>query len=75
MNLKGKGEHFEMSYSVSSKCNECEKSDKCVDAEIIRGTVDSIHMIGSEKGHLGSGTITIDCFNHVVIPVKETIDE
>lgn len=60
-----------MSYSVSNKCNECGKNDKCIDAAIISGAVDSIHMLGSEKGHLGAGTITIECNNSVVLPDKK----
>ena len=53
-----------MSYSFIRRCDTCTKVESCVDADIIGGAVSSIHSIGSDKGHLGGGSITLDCNYH-----------
>ena len=50
-----------MSYSVNQKCYRCKKFTKCMDGTIIQAAVSIIHSLGSEKGHLGGGSITHDC--------------
>ncbi|HEY3347145.1 MAG TPA: hypothetical protein VGK71_05935 [Nitrospirota bacterium] len=54
-----------MSYSVYSKCDNCKERAKCNDLDIIRGAVSTIHSLypGQERGHLGAGTVTIECNN------------
>lgn len=54
-----------MSYALIVKCGTCEKYKNCSDYHIFRGAIDTIHMIGSEKGHLGSGNVTVNCQNHM----------
>jgi hypothetical protein len=53
-----------MSYSEINKCGTCVKKDKCTDRDFIHAAVCGIHaMWPAEKGHLGSGTVTLDCRN------------
>ncbi len=52
-----------MSYSLVTKCFECEKANKCIDRYILDNAIGCIHIIGSERGHLGSGSIELDCQN------------
>ncbi len=54
-----------MSYSLFSKCFECKKKDECVDIYILENAISSIHIIGSDRGHLGSGSINLICQNLV----------
>jgi hypothetical protein len=57
------GGEEEMSYSLNTKCHDCKKSVECTDHEVIRGAVDTIHMIGYNKSHKGGGSIELDCQN------------
>jgi hypothetical protein len=61
-----------MSYSVDSKCSTCVHHEKCVDLAVIQGSVNTIHGINMysfrihstiNRGHLGGGTIIINCSN------------
>ena len=54
-----------MSYSLNHPCGDCTKEDKCLDRHFIQGGINGIHDVyPSEKGHLGSGTVTIECSQH-----------
>jgi hypothetical protein len=64
-----------MSYSLNDKCGGCKLFEECTDHELIRGAIDTIHHIGYDKSHRGSGTITIDCQNFVAQPTPEDIAE
>lgn len=52
-----------MSYSVISSCFNCRKKDVCTDQAKIQEAVNNIHQecLSSEKGHMGAGTIAIQC--------------
>ena len=52
-----------MSYSVTSPCHNCLKREKCTDHVKVQEAVDNIHhdCISSEEGHMGAGTIAIQC--------------
>ena len=52
-----------MSYSVSSPCYNCRKKEVCTDPVKVQEAVNSIHQdcISIEKGHMGAGTIAIQC--------------
>ena len=52
-----------MSYSVSSNCWNCLKKEKCTDHIKVQKAVNDIHVdcFSSESGHMGSGTIIIQC--------------
>jgi hypothetical protein len=61
-----------MSYLLSSKCKDCLKQDKCVDRHFVQGAIAGIHEVNSwsisenrcvNKGHLGCGTIELQCSN------------
>lgn len=52
-----------MSYSLNKKCKECTKKDKCSDSSVLEGAIYSIHMIGNDRGHLGGGSIDLNCQN------------
>lgn len=52
-----------MSYSLNMKCFQCKKSWKCVDPQVLGGAIFTIHSIGFEKGHLGGGSIDLNCQN------------
>jgi len=53
-----------MSYSLlGTDCFRCKKFDSCSDYHNIRGAIDTIHMVGNGKGHLGGGSVTLDCQN------------
>lgn len=56
-----------MSYSLESPCSKCTKEPECVDAQVIVGAIQTIHGLW-KKGHLGVGTIRIDCHHLVVKP-------
>ncbi len=64
-----------MSYSLRIKCGDCTKKDKCVDRNIISGAISGIHEIGSEKGHLGGGSIEINCSNLEVPAVEAPAED
>ena len=54
-----------MSYIQQNKCFSCTKEDKCNDRHFIDGAIQGIHSVWpAEKGHLGAGTIVLDCQNH-----------
>ena len=52
-----------MSYSLSSKCWDCTKSERCTDRHVISGAIHAIHFMpnGKDFGHLGYGTIDLNC--------------
>lgn len=52
-----------MSYSLEMKCGDCKYSDTCIDPQVLGGAVFTIHSIGKEKGHLGGGSVNLDCKN------------
>ena len=53
-----------MSYGLNSKCGMCLKQNKCTDKHFIEGAISGIHSVWpTEKGHLGSGTIDLNCHN------------
>jgi D-arabinose 1-dehydrogenase-like Zn-dependent alcohol dehydrogenase len=53
-----------MSYSLNTKCGICEKKDKCTDRHFIEGAISGIHSVyPAVKGHLGSGTVDLNCQN------------
>jgi hypothetical protein len=60
-----------MSYSVHTPCGNCEKRKKCTDGVVVTGAVQGIiHQMPYDvgHGHLGSGSVTMACFNHEVEP-------
>jgi len=52
-----------MSYSLNNKCWNCTKEKDCLDKRIIQGAIYIIHSINTNQGHLGSGTIDLQCQN------------
>lgn len=55
-----------MSYTFNKKCFLCTKKDKCIDFDIIGGAIIAIHSIyPASKGHLGSGSVDLNCDNYV----------
>jgi len=58
-----------MSYSLRTRCFECvlngEKNNKCIDERVLSGAVFQIHQIGFDHGHLGSGSIDLNCSNFI----------
>ncbi len=53
-----------MSYSLITKCETCIKKDKCNDRHFINGAISGIHSVWpAEKGHLGSGSVDLNCQN------------
>lgn len=55
-----------MSYSLNTKCGDCEKRNKCTDKHFLEGAISGIHQVyPSEKGHLGSGSVDLNCNNYV----------
>jgi hypothetical protein len=53
-----------MSYSLTHPCGDCAKQDKCNDRHFIQGGINGIHDVWPmDKGHLGAGTVIIDCCN------------
>lgn len=52
-----------MSYGTSFPCYNCKKKDKCTDHVKVQNAVNSIHeeCISSESGHMGAGTIILQC--------------
>jgi hypothetical protein len=54
-----------MSYSLNTRCGTCTKMDKCTDRHFIEGAINGIHSVWpSEKGHLGSGSVDLNCQKH-----------
>jgi len=57
-----------MSYSLIAPCYDCTKKDKCNDRHFIQGGINGIHDVWpQEKGHLGSGIVTISCQNYIQV--------
>jgi hypothetical protein len=50
-----------MSYSLEQDCYQCVKQPECSDGEIIQGAINTIHQIGSGKGHQGAGNVKLEC--------------
>jgi len=54
-----------MSYSLTSKCWDCTKAARCTDRHVLSGAIQAIHqmpgMNTGDFGHLGAGTIILDC--------------
>lgn len=66
-----------MSYSLNTPCNnypsstpegqgDCIHKDKCTDRHVLQGAITAIHQMPFGVGHLGSGEITLECFNKKV---------
>lgn len=57
-----------MSYSLYTKCRTCQLKDNCTDVHFLEGAISGIHQVWpAEKGHLGSGSITLDCTNFIIL--------
>jgi hypothetical protein len=63
-----------MSYSLTKPCGDCVKELECLDAEIIQGSINTIHSLNNYCGynkprlfeaHRGGGTIEIKCSNYM----------
>jgi hypothetical protein len=52
-----------MSYSLNTKCFTCKKNDKCVDPVVLQNSINTLHALSSDKGHLGGGSIDLNCSN------------
>jgi hypothetical protein len=60
-----------MSWGIGNQCGACKKSDECLDPVIIQNGVNLIHTLWkwdgngncNKRGHLGSGTIQMNCNN------------
>lgn len=58
-----------MSYSVNTPCVDCTKRTACTDGIVIRGAVQGIiHQMPFGVGHLGSGSVTVECHNKETEP-------
>ena len=53
-----------MSYSLIAPCSTCSKNNKCSDYQVLGGAVSAIHSMGSQKGHLGAGSIELKCMSY-----------
>jgi hypothetical protein len=63
-----------MSYSLNNKCGVCLKRADCLDGDIIQGAISTIYSIWpSGRGHLGSGTVTLDCQNFEAMTPPEPV--
>lgn len=57
-----------MSYSFIAPCGDCTKREVCSDRHFIEGAITGIHSVYPPvKGHLGSGTIELNCLNFIKI--------
>lgn len=54
-----------MSYSLIEPCDDCDKKKLCTDRSVLYGAISGIHCMPFGVGHLGAGTITMNCFNKV----------
>jgi hypothetical protein len=52
-----------MSYSLNCPCFDCTKKDKCTDRASIAGAISGIHCMPYGVGHLGAGSIDLNCIN------------
>jgi hypothetical protein len=52
-----------MSYSLETPCFPCLKKNKCTDQASISGAISGIHQMPHGVGHLGSGKVTLSCYN------------
>ena len=50
-----------MSYSLLVPCNPCVKKADCTDRASISGAIAGIHQMPYGVGHLGSGSIEMNC--------------
>jgi len=64
-----------MSYGLSTPCYDCSKNEKCLDAMMVQGAINTIHQLNTWKdnkqtnrGHLGGGTIDLKCCQKEQIP-------
>ena len=63
-----------MSYSLNVPCGPCVKQGQCTDRASIAGAISGIHQMPFGAGHLGSGTVTINC-NNLQEPQPESVTE
>jgi len=72
-----------MSYGIKKPCDNCLVEDGCIDRFFIEGAVGGIHQVNGYstkskkfvgRGHLGGGTIHIDCQNFQPIPEEKVSD-
>lgn len=64
-----------MSYSLISECATCVKENQCTDRHFLDGAISGIHsMWPAKKGHLGAGTIVLNCNQHTSA-VKEEAEK
>lgn len=56
-----------MSYGLTTKCGDCQKVGRCTDRHMIQNAINCIHSMpyNPEAGHLGWGTVNLDCQGHV----------
>lgn len=54
-----------MSYSFNTRCHDCEKRKDCSDHDHLRGAIDGLHMAGASRGHVGWGSVDLNCGNFV----------
>lgn len=60
-----------MSYSVDTPCGTCTKKKECTDGTVITGAVQGIiHQMPFGVGHLGSGSVTLACYNKTEDPAE-----
>lgn len=55
-----------MSYILETDCNNCTKKDTCTDEANTQAGISK--MYDDQKGHLGSGTVKLDCVH--LDPIK-----
>ncbi len=54
-----------MSYSLNKPCCECVQDGECIDPRILEFFIRLIHQAGTDRRHLGAGTIDLKCCNFV----------
>lgn len=63
-----------MSYSLNlPSCFSCNKQKTCTDRHVLQGAVSIIHLMPFGVGHLGSGSITMQCYNLEVAKTEDLI--
>ena len=73
-----------MSYSLETPCcnypsavpggqGDCVKKDICTDRAVLNGAISAIHQMPFGVGHLGGGSIVLNCSNKQLAqpPVEE----
>lgn len=73
-----------MSYSLKSNCGTCNKKRKCTDSCFVQGAIYGIHSVNyangatktypDECGHLGGGTIEIQCCSYAPEETENRIE-